>query len=211
VLAMLLTNTRMAFLMTGAAFAVNWRRFKGALLVWLLAGGAVATAASATLFSRMQEIQASTFDISAASRLVAWAVGIEMLLEKPWLGIGLGNFSRLYLTNTSTPLIELIHAHNVLLQMASDIGIIGALAYFAAIARVLFARRPVSALHSALRWTLVIYLMAGATDSLFFKMGWTIWYWVLLGCYWRMGNTDSCISAEPATMPTLVPAPESRS
>ena len=154
----------------------------------------------------MQEVQAATFDISAASRMIAWVVGIEMLLAKPWLGIGLGNFSQLYLANTSTPLIQLFHAHNVLLQLASDIGLIGALAYFAAIARVLFARRPVDALHRALRWTLVIFLMAGATDSIFFRVEWTIWYWIMLGCYWQMGNPGDGTAREPEVAPTLIPA-----
>jgi len=52
--------------------------------------------------------------------------GIDLLAGSPWFGIGLNEFRHVY---TSPAPIELPHVHNVFLQTALDIGIIGLGAY----------------------------------------------------------------------------------
>lgn len=79
------------------------------------------------------------------TRLVIWAGGLELVREHPWLGVGAGNFTYAY-PETASPLLDghpelLVYrghwtnaAHNMVLQVWSELGILGLLAFGAMIA-----------------------------------------------------------------------------
>lgn len=205
-LAMLLTNTRMAILMTAVAFAFDWRRIRGALAVWMGVGAAGLLVAAPLLFTRFHEMAGQQYDYSTGARLVAWASGIKLLMASPWTGLGLANFSDAYLAVTQFPLIRLYHAHNTVLQTASDLGLPGMFAFLGLLGWLLFSRRPRTSLQRALRLGLVIFLMAGMTDYIFFLVEWGWWFWVLLGCMWRLHEDEARAGA---SVPEGIPTPDS--
>ena len=63
------------------------------------------------------------------SRLNTWGVAWQLVIEKPWLGWGLGSFSRLYPTlNPLKDYLQMSHAHNIWLMLLAEGGIVLTLA-----------------------------------------------------------------------------------
>ncbi|MCA1552968.1 MAG: O-antigen ligase family protein, partial [Chloroflexi bacterium] len=122
-------------------------------LLWLLAQRSVRLAAAALLVSALalllalrllptQIVQGLLFSdllapqwFAAPTRISIWQSALDMLRASPWVGIGLGAFPAAFharvadipFYNVST----VPHAHDLLLQAALDIGVIGMLAYLA--------------------------------------------------------------------------------
>jgi O-antigen ligase len=63
-------------------------------------------------------------------RMAHWQAALEMFADSPWLGVGFGNYTVAYpryaLPHWDDPLG---HAHNYLLNVAAESGVIGASAY----------------------------------------------------------------------------------
>lgn len=72
---------------------------------------------------------------SFAVRLALWESAADVLKGSPWFGIGLNQF---HAVATPAPRFE-AHAHNIFLQVALDIGLIGLIVYVALVG-LLFAR-----------------------------------------------------------------------
>jgi putative inorganic carbon (HCO3(-)) transporter len=68
-----------------------------------------------------------------------WAQGIEQLRTSPWLGIGLNHFRHVYQSPqwVREGVRESAHAHNIWLQTALDIGLVGLAGYVALLAALL--------------------------------------------------------------------------
>ncbi len=79
--------------------------------------------------------QQSTAMISVARRGALWIAGSEAIFSKPFFGIGKGNFkSFVKKTSSLSPEIKqsisiYSHAHNDLIQVTAEIGIVGLLSY----------------------------------------------------------------------------------
>ena len=72
-------------------------------------------------------------DNTSVQRKLYWKHGVEMILEHPWLGVGLFNFPPYYEANFPDDLL-VSHAelpHNIFVQVGTDVGIVGLLAYLA--------------------------------------------------------------------------------
>jgi len=86
-----------------------------------------------TFTQRILSIFTETTDSSEGLRVGIWVSTISMLADHPFIGIGWGAFKFIYpqynyyLTDTSQ---IIYHAHNLFLQTAAEVGIVGALAYF---------------------------------------------------------------------------------
>ncbi len=67
---------------------------------------------------------------SASSRVILWRFAIERFAEAPWLGIGLNQLHVMPsdIPVPNTPLI-VSHAHNTILQVALDLGLLGLVCY----------------------------------------------------------------------------------
>jgi len=187
VMAMLLTNTRMAMAMTVIGLLVNFHRLRHVLGLAIPVLLLVLLVGSSALFARFHEMERAGFDISSAARLLAWYEGAQMVVAHPLGGIGFDNFQEAFLASTPISLIRLVHSHNLALQLALDMGLIAMVLYCGLIAVVVFkgwSRR--GPLARALGWSLLIYLMAGATDAIEYFPDWTILLWMLLGCLSRL-------------------------
>jgi O-antigen ligase len=187
VMAMLLTNTRMAMIMTSIGLVTNFRRMKQTLGLALPVVLLILVLGPSILFSRFQELERAAFDVSSASRLLAWYEGLQMVLAHPWLGIGFDNFAQAFIQSTPLVLLRLIHSHNMALQLAIDLGLPAMALYLWTVAvSVLRGWKRRGPLAKALGWSVGIYLASGATDAIQYFPGWTMLLWVLLGCLVRL-------------------------
>lgn len=86
-----------------------------------------------TFMHRILSIFTTTADSSEGLRIGIWISTISMIADHPFVGIGWGAFKfvypqyNYYLADTTQ---TIYHAHNLFLQTAAEVGIVGALAYF---------------------------------------------------------------------------------
>ena len=73
---------------------------------------------------------------SAAQRIPIWRQGVDHLRESPWRGIGLNEFRYVYKSAGSAA--DIAHAHNIFLQTALDLGLVGLSFYVALIGTLLY-------------------------------------------------------------------------
>jgi putative inorganic carbon (HCO3(-)) transporter len=75
--------------------------------------------------------QAAVFWDALADRAHIMSAGLDLLRGSPWLGIGLNQFRHVYHPPPSVPPYDVVHSHNVYLQTALDIGLLGLVSYCA--------------------------------------------------------------------------------
>lgn len=75
--------------------------------------------------SRLQQID----EITSVSRLALWGAASAMFLDHPVLGVGYGNYRALYNDYIPGMAPNQLDAHNIYLQMLSEMGIIGFAAF----------------------------------------------------------------------------------
>ena len=73
---------------------------------------------------------------SALQRISIWRQGVDHLRESPWRGIGLNEFRYVYKSAGSAA--DIAHAHNIFLQIALDLGLVGLSFYVALIGTLLY-------------------------------------------------------------------------
>ena len=86
-----------------------------------------------TFFERIISIFTETLDSSEGLRIGIWVSTIPMIADHPFTGVGWGAFKFIYPQYNyylADPSITIYHAHNLYLNTAAEIGIVGALAYF---------------------------------------------------------------------------------
>jgi putative inorganic carbon (HCO3(-)) transporter len=146
--ALVVTLSRGALLAAAGMTAVAFARLRPQLARRMLTVGAIgAGAAAAALWAAWstQVVQSAlalaTIDMELRARM--WRYAIVQLSSSPWLGIGLNQF------HLSTPGPEVIpHAHNIFIQVALDIGLVG-LSVYLAFNLILLARADRMARHAA--------------------------------------------------------------
>jgi O-antigen ligase len=94
---------------------------------WLLMGGVLMAALALILFFGLVRAPWLEDDQSAAMRLLFWGVAVTLFLRSPVIGVGYGNFRDLY----SLPGIAsgVFDVHNLYLQLLSETGLIGFIAF----------------------------------------------------------------------------------
>jgi len=128
-----MTYSRGAFLSIAIVFVicgiVKDRRIL--LLFAILTAALIYT--DSTFLQRILSIFTETADSSEGLRIGIWVSTISMIADHPFVGIGWGAFKfvypqyNYYLQDTTQ---VIYHAHNLFLQTAAEVGIVGALAYF---------------------------------------------------------------------------------
>ncbi len=107
-------------------------------LAWslnLIPANIAARLASATDFVGVQDVRGVTIsndNFAVVERLAHWQAALSMIQDKPWLGVGLGNYGAAYeqyrLVNWPN---ALGHAHNIYLNVWAETGLFGLVTYFA--------------------------------------------------------------------------------
>lgn len=79
--------------------------------------------------NRMSTVSTYEKDNSAMVRIATWRAGINMVKQKPWLGVGPGNFNDLFVSYAPEELDSYadytMSIHNIFLQVFSETGLIG--------------------------------------------------------------------------------------
>ena len=87
----------------------------------------------ANFLDRILSIFTSTTDSSEGLRIGIWVSTISMIADHPFIGVGWGAYKAVYPQYNyylADPDIIIYHAHNLFLQTAAEVGIVGMLAYF---------------------------------------------------------------------------------
>lgn len=128
-----MTYSRGAFLSIAIVFVIygilqDWR-----ILILFAGMTGLIILNDATFFERILSVFTSTIDSSEGLRVGIWVSTIAMIADHPFIGIGWGAYKFIYPQYNyylADPSIIIYHAHNLYLNVAAEVGIVGALAYF---------------------------------------------------------------------------------
>ncbi len=144
--------------------------------------------------SKFQKIINLTERNSLTTRLQIWEISLELLKQKPILGVGLGNFYQPYRTQAfamfQPPLEwEVVKAHNLFLNIWLEVGLLGLLAFSYLI--FIYGKTVYKLLHQnldSLDWwylagslsALIATLAHGLLDTPYFKNDLSILFYFIL-------------------------------
>ncbi len=190
---LLLTISRGAWLayLTSVLFMSIWVR---ALAVFLLVLGIFVLATYVFYPPLLKERLAKFFffsDTIDLDRKFIWQAGWKMFVSRPWIGLGLGTF----MFNFKKFIAEdykftASYAHNCYLQMASELGVIGLLAFLSILG--LFFYQGIKALNKGERnfyWYILLasqaaifgYCVQMGVDTTLYTLDLGMLFWLVLG------------------------------
>ncbi len=123
-------------------------------------------------------------------RRVLWGIGVRILAEHPWLGLGMDNFRLVYgRALGASEWNRTIHTNNWALEMLVSLGLLGSLPFFVWLALLCLdlvrtVRAPqVSALELALAGGLATFLLHGLLDFFLIFNATGLLFWLLVGLW----------------------------
>ena len=184
------------------------------IMVILISGALILT--SIYLFFNFEKVKPYIFrPFSDNSRIVIWTNSVDMFLDHPLTGIGIANFYYVYPDYLSKeeegPNIENRpwHAHNIVLNLAVEIGILGLIAFLWFIGKIVYRLYTcrgriinrkwlscgiISALTGFFCYNLIDFVLDNIKSALYF--------FVILGFAWgviALVNKDDDSSSEDVT------------
>ena len=123
-------------------------------------------------------------------RVMLWKGTANMIKEHPVLGMGVNTYSRNFPNYKPPEYFGIRYTHNSYLQMASEVGVVGAIIFLAFLASVLFySLKGISSLPAGSRKTLAVGLFAGsvgfilncAVDTHLYSVNLAVFFHLLLG------------------------------
>ncbi len=158
---------------------------------------------------RLNDLAVSLNNIGI-DRQMTWRAAWDMFMSRPWLGLGIGtfmfNFKRFVAADYP---YGISYAHNCYLQMLSEIGVIGLMAFLSII--VLFFYCGVTALNGKNRvfaWYILLaslaailgYCIQMGVDTIFYSLDLGILFWLILG----IGASAAELTRQAQTQETSV-------
>jgi probable O-glycosylation ligase (exosortase A-associated) len=131
---MVITGSRASMLGFLAAMTYFWwisgrRILLGTLGILALVGGFLAMPAQYQ--ERYATVTKSTLDESSSARVATWLTGLEMIADRPLFGVGAGCFGaargEAYSAGGRRSYLE---SHSLYIQVVTELGIVGAIAFF---------------------------------------------------------------------------------
>lgn len=122
----------LATLMTLATLGLRWRRGRWwILLIVLLSAGGLAYEAFQLRTTTPGDFDKGIVFVrnSVLARVEIWQGGIRLLQKAPWLGVGINQFHEFPNAAIDGGTTHVAHAHNILLQVALDVGVPGLFGY----------------------------------------------------------------------------------
>lgn len=203
---LLMTYARGAFLAIAAVIGLygifrDWR-----VLFACVSVGAAALFSEPLLAERL--ISAFTAaDTSSEMRLALWESTVAMIFDHPVMGIGWGAYWMVYPQYDfyiNDPAVKIVHAHNMYLHFAAEIGVFGAVAYFWTFfgtLRMALQKRTGTDFLKTFRigagLALLSVALGGLTDDVVFNIPTSILLWMLLAL------TAASVSIEAETDGTI--------
>ncbi len=139
---------------------------------------------------RYSSITESGLDESSQGRIAAWKKGVEMVMDRPLCGVGIGCFGTAHALGYSPESQRsYLRAHSLYVQVFAELGVIGALVFFAFLLEFLRLNRRVARTLAAAgeRWRLettvlngvfagfVVLLLAGIFGHSLLRRTWYIY------------------------------------
>ncbi|HWR07066.1 O-antigen ligase family protein [Sporomusa sp.] len=187
---LVLTYSRGAWLSIVAVTALCGRLYNRKVLWVFLVIPAIALFCHDGVMERLLSIFNPT-DTSSTLRIALWESTIAMILDKPLLGIGWGSYWLVYPEYDfflNNPAATIVHAHNMYLHIAAEIGIPGLLVFLAIIYGHI--KRAIEVLtQTQNQWVAGVMLGAvaaviglaanGFTDYIMFNVQMSMLFWLL--------------------------------
>lgn len=166
---MALTGSRSAMLgfLAGMIYLWSTSRRKvlyGTLGLIFIVGGFVALPGQYK--GRYETITSNKLDESSSERLRVWRTGASMIAHRPLTGVGIGCFgtaNALAFGGGSGHMASYLESHNLYVQVPSEMGVLGAIAFFGFIIELMrLNRRTARALQaSGQDWALEMMILKG--------------------------------------------------
>lgn len=203
---LLMTYARGAFLAIAAVIGLY-----GIFRDWRVLFACVGVGAASLFFEPLlAERLISAFtaaDTSSEMRLALWESTVAMIFDHPVMGIGWGAYWMVYPQYDfyiNDPAVKIVHAHNMYLHFAAEIGVFGAMAYFWTFfgtLRMALQKRAGTAFLQTFRigagLALLSVALGGLTDDVVFNIPTSILLWMLLAL------TAASVSIEVGTDRTI--------
>ena len=173
-----------AIVIAGYGAIKDRRIFLGCIVV-----GALIIAFNPALAERLMSVF-TKMDTSSEMRLALWESSVAMIEEHPLFGIGWGAYWMVYHSYDfyiNDPRVLIVHAHNIYLNYAAEIGLVGAFSFFGFFFGNLYnmlkkCHAPVSLFLKGLRLgiglALVTVALGGMTDDVLFNIPTSILLWI---------------------------------
>lgn len=148
-------------------------RIRGGVLAIVALVAAIGFAFAAdTFWQRVEVVATYQQDDAITRRIQAWGVGLDIFLNRPMLGVGIGNFSLAWPLYADLPGGKWLTAHNAFIQILGEIGFLGLIGFVALLAVTLIGLRRTR------RWASRV----GARESESFAKGLGIALWGYVSC-----------------------------
>jgi probable O-glycosylation ligase (exosortase A-associated) len=199
--AMVLTGSRASLLGCLSGLVYLWWRSKNRLL-----SGVVGLAIVATGFmmmpdqykSRYSTMTKSELDGSSKGRIAAWMTGMNMVIDRPLFGVGAGCFGTARAMGYSPGSRKnWLESHSIYIQVVTELGLIGTIAFFGLIYNFLKLNRRTAKLVSRLgrnwKWEsailtalfagFIVLVMSGFFGHSLYRRTWYVFAAVGLAIY----------------------------
>lgn len=133
-------------------------------------------------------------DVTIGERLELWKLAWQITQEHPWLGNGVNMFHHKIAAAGVHLEYGLKYAHNCYLQMWSEVGLLGLLAFLAPLG---FLFRPVKTGHpdpllgSALQTGLIAFVIQAFFDTNFYGLETSVLFWIFWGAFVGLNQRPS--------------------
>jgi O-antigen ligase len=182
---MLYTYTRMAILAVAVGMILYMIRIKRIRLLGIILLAFVPLIIPSSMITRIELGFQS--DISLVIRAIAWYIAVGQIIKQPLTGMGFSVWADWYHTIVPVRMLYAQHCHNVFLNMMVEMGIIGTIAYFSIVTKIIrqFWRVSIMSNSDILpfgMWVAVISLLfACLTDIFIQQYSISLMFWVCLG------------------------------
>jgi O-antigen ligase len=139
---------------------------------------------------------AMNYDLSIIVRLIVWYKAIGMILQHPLTGIGFSTWKDIYLGMVPAKVLYAQHAHNIIINLILEMGLIGFLAYAAIIISTVrkFYKYVVKPTNDIFNYSLLVAIMAlliaCLTDIFIEQYNITIAFWITLALMHKKATVE---------------------
>jgi hypothetical protein len=137
-------------------------------------------------------VPAWSYQLPIPDRSTLWPLAVQLIGERPFLGIGLDNFRLVYgRLLQADSWNDTIHTNNWYLEFLVGGGLLAALPFFAwlawegGVAWTRLRQRPVDPWQVAILASLLAFLLHGLVDFFLFFNSTGLLFWLLVGCWWQ--------------------------
>lgn len=137
-------------------------------------------------------VPAWSYQLPIPDRSTLWPLALQLIAERPFLGIGLDNFRLVYgRLLQADSWNDTIHTNNWFLEFLVGGGLLAALPFFAwlawegTVAWTRLRQRPIDPWQVALLASLLAFLLHGLVDFFLLFNSTGLLFWLLVGCWWH--------------------------